>query len=114
MKPEDMPRHFRLFADSKTPSPLGDLRHVVLSLIQEVAVLRSFLEEEGLDKEEYKRRRREVMVGDHGGPGPAPWVSYSYYRFTLEEKEFLKQVLGMNDAEIASFDRDAGSRQTMT
>ncbi|MCW8132082.1 MAG: hypothetical protein KIS92_17175 [Planctomycetota bacterium] len=92
-----------------------DLRHMLLSVIHDVAVLREVVQKNGLMNDElYKSLRSRSMVADYGGPGPHPWHGHSYYRHTLDEDAFLTDVLGFTEAERAAFREEAETRCTMT
>jgi hypothetical protein len=94
---------------------LDAITRVVLSLCQEVETLRAMLAERGLwDEKRYRELREATMLHDHGGPGPAAWQSYSHFKHTLDEEEFLKVVLRFSDEEVARFRQRARERLTMT
>ena len=66
--------------------------------------MREILRAKGLwDEAEYRRQRVEVMVNDHSSAGIAPHTWYSYYRYTLDEREFLETVLKAGPQELAEF-----------
>ncbi len=86
------------------PQEIASLRAMVVSLAQDVVVLKVLLREKELwDAETYKRLRTKVMIDDHNAAGPAPWVSHSYYRYTLKELDFLRLVFNASDHEIQEY-----------
>ncbi|MEE8143361.1 MAG: hypothetical protein V3T77_09700 [Planctomycetota bacterium] len=84
---------------------IASLRAMVISLAQDVMVLKDLLREKNLwDAATYKRIRTKVMIDDHNAAGPAPWVSHSYYRYTLKELDYLRLVFNANDHEIQEYE----------
>jgi hypothetical protein len=111
-------RWFQIFNTDTSPAAqtkkLEALAHVVVSLAQEVETQRRLLEERGVDPARYRAVREQVMLGDHGGPGAAPWRAYSYFKHTLDEEDFLRSVLGLDDAGIARFRANVKHREILT
>ncbi len=66
------------------------------------------------NQEEYARLRREVMISDHSSAGPYPWKFHSYYAYTLDEIEFLQQILHATPADIETFRERAGFMEQLT
>jgi hypothetical protein len=103
---------FSMFAD---PNPSVDpkaqiavLRRAVVSLAQDVAVLREALERGGiLSTTDYRRLRIERMVQDHSGAGAAPWLHHSYFPHLLGDEGFLRVALRAGDSEVEAFRKDA-------
>jgi hypothetical protein len=103
---------FGLFADPNTAvdskSQIAVLRRAVVSLAQDVAVLRQILEREGLlSAAGYRKLRIDRMVDDHNGAGAAPWLHHSYFPHLLGEEEFLRVALEATDSEVEAFRKDA-------
>ena len=107
-------RIFRLYRRTEIPSELAmqmaDLRHTLLSLAQEVEVLRTMLG----DETSYQRLRVKRMLDDHSSQGPSPERHHSSYRYTLDEDEFLRQQLGFGDEEVQDFRTKAREMSALT
>jgi hypothetical protein len=105
-------RMFRLFNKSANPQDLAqqnaDLLAVLLSAIQDVAVIKELLQEKGVwDETLYKELRLQRMIGDHSSIGPSPWTSYSYFPYTLVESAFLRHQFKASDEEVKEFEEQA-------
>jgi hypothetical protein len=103
-------RMFRLFHKPDTMDALlqqvEDLRSMLISVIEDVDVMQEMLRERGVwDEQRYRELRFHRMVEDQSGRGPAPWQSYSYYRYTLEDEEFIRDVLGGKPEAVDEFRR---------
>ena len=86
---------------------LDDIRHVLKSAIQDIAVMQSMLQEQGLwDDDLYKKLRVERMIGDHSAVGADPWGGHSVYQYTLEESEFLSNVFDASEDEVKKFESE--------
>jgi|SRR5688572_6694317 len=103
-------RFFRLFARreslelSQLAQQVNDLTITLVSVIQDVAVLKTMLQEKGIwDEARYMQLRRQQMIADHSSAGLAPWVWYSAYPYTLDEEEFLRHQFKADEAEVAAF-----------
>ncbi len=101
-------RLFRLFQPASDLEGLSrqvqDLRATLLSAIQDIAVLKAMLRERQIwEDAAYKRLRVKRMISDHSSAGASPWRNYSSYPYTLEEPEFLREVLSATPAEIEEF-----------
>ena len=101
-------RLYQLFKKPKNLDELngqvGILRSMVVSLIQDVDVLKSMLREKGLwDQIRYQSLRIDRMVGDHSGAGGAPFRHYSYFPYTLSEDDFLRHQFKLTDEELRDF-----------
>jgi len=112
-------RLFRLYKPSgdlrEISAQLQDLRAVLFSAIQDIAVLRKMLEAKGVWNEtEYKTLRVDQMLRDHSSAGSEPWVNYSFYPFTLDEEEFLRQRLAATESEVTWFKTEVDGRMTQT
>jgi hypothetical protein len=112
-------RLFRLFAQPADSGQLtqqvGDLRAVLLSVIQDLAVLKEVLHERALwDEAQYKRLRVKRMIADQSSASASPWLAYSYYPYTLEDEEFLRLCLHASEAEIEEFKREVERTKELT
>lgn len=103
-------RFFRLFARrenleiSQLAQQVDDLTVTLVSVIQDVAVLKTMLQEKDVwDEARYRQLRRERMVADHSSAGLESWVWYSAYPYTLDEEEFLRHQFKASEAEVAAF-----------
>jgi len=80
------------------------LQETVFSLCQEMEVLReALLEKKVVSETEYKKSREKMMLCDHSSAGAEPWQRHSYYRYVLNEEDFLDQILGLNEDQIKKF-----------
>ena len=94
---------------------VADLRHMVVSLAQEVAVLEEMLQESGhWDRARYRDARRRRMVADHDSSGLMSWRHCSYYRYTLDEPDFLRTQLGATEADVERFQAEVDEVSTRT
>jgi hypothetical protein len=112
-------RILRLYGRTEEPSKLADqvadLRHTLLSLIQETEVLKAILRERGdWNEEAYRRLRIERMLADHDSAGASPWRHQSSYRYTLDEDDFLREQFRFGDADVADFRDRARSMASRT
>ena len=103
-------RFIRIFHKTDTMAGLveqvEDLRETLTSVIKDVAVMQQMLRERGLwDEQRYCQLRYERMIADHSSAGASPWASHSYYRYTLDEPEFIREALGGGAEHIAEFER---------
>jgi hypothetical protein len=103
---------FSMFADPNSAVDpkvqIAVLRRAVVSLAQDVAVLRDTLVRKGLlTAADYRKLRIDRMVDDHNGAGAAPWVHHSYFPHLLGEEEFLRVALEATDSEVEAFRKDA-------
>jgi hypothetical protein len=97
-------RMFRLTVAAQKDKSVADLLSVIISAIQDMAVIKQVLTEKGIwDEERYKKLRIERMIGDHSSAGATPWQSYSHFPYTLEEEEFLEKVFNTSKEEIEKF-----------
>ncbi len=118
--PSDMKRNALLSmggADSPEvmQAQIQALTDIVYSLCQELETLRGILKSKELMSEsEYKSARLQLMLRDHSGVGPSPWLFHSYYRYFLDEEDFLKADLKMNDEEIKEFQHRAKVNESLT
>ena len=111
-------RLFRLHRKSKTIEELNeqidDLRHILRSAVQDIAVLVSALQEKGvIDDAAYKRLRIAQMLRDHSSAGTSPWRYHSLYPHTLDEQDFLRQRFGAGEGEVREFSERANRSETM-
>jgi hypothetical protein len=102
------PRDHRIFVSSAEPADLAqqvaDLRVMMLRLIQEVAVLEEMLEVKAVwNRDLYKDLSIKRMVGDHNSSVAAFPRGRSYYPYTLDEDDFLRERLSAEESEIAEF-----------
>jgi hypothetical protein len=109
-------RVFRMFGEPRSMPEanqlIADLRHVLISVIQDVDVLLSALDEAGiLDAAAYRERRIARMLADHNTEGGAPWRPHSYYRHSLDEVDFLRDM-GLDDEAIARYQQTASDNET--
>lgn len=94
---------------------LKALTEIVYSLCQEVETLRKLLiENDSLNHSEYNQARKEQMLTDHSSMGPSPWVFHSYYRYMLDEDDFLSEVLKLNSEQIKDFRQRAQTAERLT
>ena len=112
-------RLFRLFAkpadNTSLAQQVGDLRNILLSAIQDIAVLKESLQERELwEAEQYKRLRLRQMIVDQSSASANPWLAYSYYPYTLEDEEFLRLYLHADEAEVEAFKREVERTQELT
>ena len=112
-------RLFRLYQTPKSLDELTqqvqDLRDTLNSAVQDLVLLKSVLEEKGLmDAALYKRLRIQRMLWDHSSAGASPWRNYSLYPYTLSEKDFLRETLGVGEAEVKTYEEDAENMGTRT
>ena len=112
-------RLFRLSRKPEDPVDIAeqiqDLRHMLFSLAQDVEVLKGMLAERGVwDTEVYRKLRVERMLDDHSSIGGGSWRTYSYYKFTLDEEEFLRHHLKMDDQAVVEFRDRAAYMETLT
>jgi hypothetical protein len=112
-------RLFRLAANSENPKDLAqkqaDLFSVVLSVIQDFATIKSLLQQKGVwDEGLYKELRIKRMIYDHSSAGTTPWKGYSHYPYTLDESDFLRQILRASDDEVKQFEEDAQAASECT
>ncbi|MCW5821263.1 MAG: hypothetical protein KIT34_00580 [Cyanobacteria bacterium TGS_CYA1] len=91
------------------------LTDIVYSLCQEVETMRELLiKNEKLTANEYDQARRERMLKDHTSVGPNPWVLHSYYRYMLDEDDFLREILKLDPEQIQEFRQSAQSAERLT
>jgi hypothetical protein len=84
------------------------LAFVVHSLIQEVEVLKTMLKDTGnWSAQQYKETMIRLRIADHNSAGGCPWTHHSYYRYTLDDRDFLKEALGATEGEIRDFEAEA-------
>jgi hypothetical protein len=112
-------RLFRLFQSPRNVKELSrqseDLRHTLLSAIQDVVVLKTLLREKGIwDDALYQRMRVRQMINDHSTAGVDPWIRHSHYAYTLDEHDFLRLCFNAGDAEVQEFARKVDEVQTAT
>jgi hypothetical protein len=112
-------RLFRLFAQPsdnvQLTQQVKDLRAVLLSAIQDIAVLKDALLEQALwDAEQYKRLRLRQMIADQSSAGASPWLAYSYYPYTLEDEQFLRLYLHADEAAVEEFKREVERTKELT
>lgn len=112
-------RPFRIFNVTEDPKNLKqqveDLRHMLLSVIHDVAVLKEVLEQKQLLTPEVQRElRAKSMVKDNSGAGATPWRSYSYYPHTLETESYLREILGFTDDEMTKYKEEAEFLQQLS
>ena len=112
-------RLFRLFqpaqAAAQPSQQIADLRHTLLSAIQDIAVLKALLREKGTwDDALYQRLRVRQMIEDHSSAGPNPWTRHSYYPYTLDERDFLRFSFHAGDADVEDFARTVHAVETST
>lgn len=118
--PRDMKRNALLSmrgADSPEimQAQIQALTDIVYSLCQELETLRGVLKsKEMMSESEYKTARLQLMLRDHSGLGPSPWEFHSYYRYFLDEEDFLKADLKMNGEEIKEFKQRAKVNESLT
>lgn len=94
---------------------LKALQETVFKLCQEVEVLReAVLEKNVLSENEYKKARENKMLCDHSSAGAEPWERHSYYRYVLDEEDFLDQILGLNEDQIKEFKVSASHMERQT
>ena len=115
----DYERYIRIYWEPKSLEELAqqikDLRYTLNSAIQDLAVLKGVLEENGLmDAALYKQLRLKRMLGDHWNGGAAPWVNHSIYPHTLPEPDFLRGVLKSSPGEVKEYEEDVEGRAAMT
>jgi hypothetical protein len=108
-----------LFRDPATPAEaakqLAAIRHALLSVMQDLAVMKQAIQEANvLTKERYKELRVRRMMDDHSEAGPTPWTGHSYYPHLQNQSTFLAESLGCNAAEIADFHQQKQHARTMT
>ena len=112
------PRLFRLFQSPRNVKELSrqieDLRHTLLSAIQDI-VLKTLLREKGVwDEALYRRLRIHQMIDDHSTPGPPPWTHHSHYAYTLDEPDFFRLCFKAGNAEVQEFAQKVDEVQTAT
>ena len=112
-------RSFRLFLTPKTVEELArqiqDLLHTLNSAVQDLVVLKEVLEEKGLmDEALYKRLRVTRMINDHSSAGASPWINYSIYPYTLDEKDFLRHAFRASEEEVKHFQENVDAASTRT
>lgn len=91
------------------------LTDIVYSLCQEVETMRDLLiKNETLTANEYDQARKERMLKDHTSVGPNPWVLHSYYRFMLDEDDFLREILRLDPEQIQEFKQSAQTAERLT
>ncbi len=111
-------RLFRLHRKCKTIEEMNeqvdDLRYILRSAVQDIAVLISAMQEKGvMDNATYKRLRVAQMLRDHSSSGTSPWRYHSLYPYTLDEQNFLRQRFGAGEAEVREFSERAKRSETM-
>jgi len=97
-----------LFHDSDDPrnhrEQIAVLRRAVVSLAQDVQVLRRALDEAGLlERDRYNAMRRQQMIGDHNTAGAAPWRRHSYFQHLIDEEEYLRTQMAASDEDVARY-----------
>jgi hypothetical protein len=112
-------RLFRLLQSPRNVKELSrqidDLRHTLLSAIQDIVVLKTLLSENGIwDDAHYQRLRVQQMIADHSTAGADPWIRHSLYAYTLDEHDFLRLCFKAGDAEVQEFARKVDEVQTAT
>ncbi len=112
-------RLFRMVSPSTSVEDIKqqvqDLVATLTSVVQDLVVMKSVLKEKGLmDAALYKRLRMARMLSDHSSHGADPWVSYSIYPYTLDEKSFLREALAVSEAEVKSFEQNVADVETRT
>jgi len=90
-----------------TELQVKDLLHVLNCVTQEIAVIKDMLKEKSLwDEKLYRRLRIERMIGDHNTAGAGTRQQSSIYNYTLEEKEYLRQVFDASNDEVKRFESE--------
>lgn len=91
------------------------LTDIVYSLCQEVETMRELLiKNEKLTACEYDQARRKRMLEDHTSVGPNPWILHSYYRYMLDEDDFLREILKLSPEQIQEFRQSAQTAERLT
>lgn len=91
------------------------LKDMVYSLCQEVETLRGMLiDKEILTQQNYNKAREKLMLGDHCGRGADPWLDHSYYRYVLDEDDFLKNILELTPEQVKEFRQHASNLERLT
>jgi hypothetical protein len=94
---------------------MAAMRHALLSVMQDMAVMKQALKEAGtLGDERYKQLRMRRMLEDHSSAGSTPWEGHSYYPHLQDQSRFLAQSLRCTSAEIAEFEQQVEHAQTLT
>ncbi len=74
----------------------------------------ALLEKKVVSETEYKKSREKMMLCDHSSAGGEPWQRHSYYRYVLDEEDFLDQILGLNEDQIKKFRVSANHMERQT
>ncbi len=91
------------------------IRRMVVSLIQEVAVVKSMLEDKQIwDADVYRQFRIQRMIDDHVCSGASPWEYHSYYPHAITEEDFLRTQLDATDDEIEDFTEEVEFLENMS
>lgn len=100
---------------AETVKQLAALRHALLSVIQDLAVMKQVLQDANLvTQERYKQLRIQRMELDQAEIGPSPWEAHSYYSHLQDASSYLADSLGCSSAEVADFNERANRARTMT
>lgn len=98
--------------DGTTDEKIKALTDLVIRLAQEVATLRSMMDNPGTS---YRDAAVTVRLNDRGGAGPTGGFEHSsLYPLLISEDTFLRTVLGMYDNEVTEFRVAAEARAQLT
>jgi hypothetical protein len=82
------------------------LSELVINLTIEIECLKELLmEQAGVSEQNYKEKRISKMLQNHSNAGPSPWKHPTFFKYLLDEMEFLRRELRLTDAEIECYQK---------